>query len=252
MTAVVSRGQWGARAPKRRKVGKLTAKTTGHWNGPKVPVTKHESCPSLIRGIQNYHMDGRGWSDIAYNFVVCQHGVIFEGRGLNVENAGQGTNVGNRTSHAVLMLSGLGNTFPKKQKDGFRSAVRYIADTTDAPDAAVPHQDWHATQCPGEERAAWLRSGMSGSSATPAKPTVTSKPNTTPHHPLLKRGSRGAAVTKLQTILSRKAGGGIVIDGIFGPSTERKVRLLQRMFKLKVDGIVGEATWQVLDFLNSR
>ena len=244
---VVSRSQWGSRKARYRNTGNLNERSTIHWNGPKVPVTSHDKCAGLIRGIQNYHMDGRGWSDIAYNFVVCQHGVIFEGRGLNVRNAGQGTNRGNAVSHAIMCLSGEGNSFPAKQKAGVRECVRYIADHTDAPDAAMPHSDWHSTACPGDERRDWIRKGMPVKGGSP--PSKPSKPS---GRPVLKRGSRGDAVVVLQTILRNKAGGGITVDGVFGPSTERKVKLLQRMFHLTQDGIVGEATWKVLDFINAR
>src|SRR5690606_21976224 len=36
--------------------------------------------PGIIAGIQNYHMDGNGWDDIAYNFVVDKFGRIWEAR----------------------------------------------------------------------------------------------------------------------------------------------------------------------------
>ena len=36
--------------------------------------------PGMIRSIQAFHIDGQGWSDIAYNFVVDRFGNIWEGR----------------------------------------------------------------------------------------------------------------------------------------------------------------------------
>ncbi|MGI9577692.1 MAG: N-acetylmuramoyl-L-alanine amidase, partial [Microthrixaceae bacterium] len=44
------------------------------------------SVPSMLRGIKNYHMDGRGWSDIGYNFVVDKYGGIWEARGGGYDN----------------------------------------------------------------------------------------------------------------------------------------------------------------------
>ncbi|HEY5859125.1 MAG TPA: N-acetylmuramoyl-L-alanine amidase, partial [Actinomycetota bacterium] len=41
--------------------------------------------PSMIRGIQNYHIDGNGWNDIAYNFVVDRFGRLWEGRAGGVD-----------------------------------------------------------------------------------------------------------------------------------------------------------------------
>ncbi|QLC24688.1 N-acetylmuramoyl-L-alanine amidase [Parasphingopyxis algicola] len=60
-------------------------------------------------------------------------------------------------------------------------------------------------------------------------------------HPTVRRGSRGAPVEALQTIL------GLEPDGIFGPLTEAAVREFQREHDLVPDGIVGPLTWAALD-----
>ena len=54
---------------------------------------------------------------------------------------------------------------------------------------------------------------------------------------LLKIGSSGEEVKKLQTKL------GLVADGGFGPKTEAKVKEWQTANGLKADGIVGDGTW---------
>jgi peptidoglycan DL-endopeptidase CwlO len=56
------------------------------------------------------------------------------------------------------------------------------------------------------------------------------------HVELLKIGSRGAAVARVQRAL------GITADGIFGPQTRRAVRAFQKRHGLLVDGIVGPQT----------
>lgn len=58
--------------------------------------------------------------------------------------------------------------------------------------------------------------------------------------PLLKKGSKGKYVKLLQKLLKIKA------DGIFGVSTEKAVRKFQKAHKLKVDGQVGAKTWKAL------
>jgi len=54
---------------------------------------------------------------------------------------------------------------------------------------------------------------------------------------LLKNGSSGEDVKKLQTKL------GLAADGAFGPGTEAKVKAWQTANGLTADGIVGDGTW---------
>ena len=54
---------------------------------------------------------------------------------------------------------------------------------------------------------------------------------------LLKVGSKGDDVKKLQTKL------GLTADGSFGPNTENKVKEWQQANGLTADGIVGDGTW---------
>lgn len=39
------------------------------------------SCSSIMRIFQNYHIDGRDWKDIGYNFVIGSDGRVYEGVG---------------------------------------------------------------------------------------------------------------------------------------------------------------------------
>ena len=162
---MVPRADWGARPPRYRNTGNLNQASTEHWNGLKVTVKgegtwAHDKCAGLVRGIQNFHMDGQGWSDIAYNFVICPHGYTFEGRGLNVINGANGTNTGNQTSHAVMVLAGQDNPFPNAEKVAFKETVWYISNTTTAPNKAIGHRDHKSTECPGNERYNWIHQGM--------------------------------------------------------------------------------------------
>lgn len=68
--------------------------------------------------------------------------------------------------------------------------------------------------------------------------------------PVLRRGSRGPAVRELQFRLNawiaKTPGTGLswlIVDGIFGPRTQRAVQAFQRSRRIRVDGIVGTQTW---------
>lgn len=68
----------------------------------------------------------------------------------------------------------------------------------------------------------------------------------------LRQGSTGPDVVVIQKELNRISKNYPAIpkvpdvDGIFGPKTEASVRKFQEIFNLKVDGIVGSATWYAL------
>lgn len=65
--------------------------------------------------------------------------------------------------------------------------------------------------------------------------------------PTLKKGSKGAYVKELQTLLNySSSGANLKVDGIFGSLTQISVISFQKMRGLKADGIVGPCTWAEL------
>lgn len=63
---------------------------------------------------------------------------------------------------------------------------------------------------------------------------------------VLKKGSKGSEVKKVQTLLNKR-GAKLDPDGDFGSNTEAAVKAFQKKFKLKVDGIVGPITMPTLE-----
>jgi LAS superfamily LD-carboxypeptidase LdcB len=71
--------------------------------------------------------------------------------------------------------------------------------------------------------------------------------------PVTRRGDRGDHVRYLQGVLKLKGNQNITfIDGSFGPQTHAAVVNLQRFFGLSPDGIVGPATWRLVDMLATK
>lgn len=66
--------------------------------------------------------------------------------------------------------------------------------------------------------------------------------------PTLRRGSKGAYVTKAQTLLKERGYdlGPCGIDGDFGQATEKAVRAFQKDWGLTQDGVIGNETWKYL------
>jgi peptidoglycan hydrolase-like protein with peptidoglycan-binding domain len=56
----------------------------------------------------------------------------------------------------------------------------------------------------------------------------------------------GDAVRRLQRALRRTPILGLVVDGVFGPTTEAAVRDFQQGASLAVDGVVGALSWSAL------
>lgn len=63
---------------------------------------------------------------------------------------------------------------------------------------------------------------------------------------ILHRGMRGNDVKELQTKLQSLGYEVGPIDGIFGPLTEKAVKQFQKDNRIKVDGIVGPQTYDML------
>lgn len=150
---LITRAQWGARAPRAQPPEDFTG-ATAHWEGPHMGTFPHASCPAKVRGIQAFHMDARGWSDIAYNAVVCPHGYVFEGRGRGVRSAANGTNVGNDADGAVCYLGGEGDPFTPEGAAAMADALHWLS----PGGQRHAHRDWKPTTCPGDTIAAWVHS----------------------------------------------------------------------------------------------
>jgi len=137
----------------------------------------------------------------------------------------------------------------------------------------VPEEPWHIRYTEGdnvpEAVKAWADANPTevcapGETSSAPAPTPASAPAPTPApakeengavkrgkanaaaNPVLKLGSRGSAVRKLQELLN-KAGIKCTTDGDFGPKTEAAVKEFQKKVSLPETGVVQNKTWMMIN-----
>lgn len=220
----------------------------------------HSKCDDTMRSIQNYHMDTQGWSDIAYNLCVCQHGYIFEGRGKGKGSAANGTTQANYDYYAVCALVGQGDPQPAVLDDGIADAVAYFR-SWGAGSKVVGHRDLVSTACPGDSLYNKVKSGRYGGGSTgggttpppsgggskaPAFPYPSSDYlGTTRGDPHCHSGYYASDQPNIRTWQQQMKNRGwtIGVDGLYGSQSESVCRQFQSEKGLSVDGLVGPKTW---------
>lgn len=257
----VTRAQWGARRPKSisRSIWPSRGGVALHYEGPKMGDFPHTSCASKVRGIQAFHMDSRGWSDIAYSALVCPHGALYEGRWIGVRTAANGTNDGNDRYYAICGLFGVDDPFTDDAKRAYLTGIDLLRESGAARDVK-PHRFFKPTGCPGEPVVSWINMGLPRPN-DPA-PTPTPEPPSGDFRqkvmmkPTLQVGSSGQDVKILQALMIAHApdlvawfmGGWdkvhAFVDGGFGDRTRTVLYEWQKRTQtLTADGICGPNTW---------
>ena len=98
-----SRAAWGADESLREQTDPLYGDVEGgfvHHTAGTNTYTQDE-VPAILRGIYEYHVVGRGWRDIGYNFFVDRFGRIWEGRWGGIDRAVVGAHVEGYNSYSV-------------------------------------------------------------------------------------------------------------------------------------------------------
>jgi len=179
-----------------------------------------------------------GYIDIAYNEIICPHGVRYVGRPRNRRSAANGGNAGaNGLYYAYCALRGPGDEFPKQMKIAMRDVAGEIAGQT------LVHSDVNATACPGPRQTVFVKGGFQVVGFASTLPTQTGKSAGMSDSLILRRGSAGDRVRSLQTWLELVGFSPGPVDGDFGPLTEKAVRAFQTSAGIQVDGIAGPETF---------
>ncbi|MFE9421663.1 N-acetylmuramoyl-L-alanine amidase [Kitasatospora sp. NPDC006697] len=255
----VSRAEWGAQPP--RQPWAYVAATQGvkvHYEGTEVPtgvLNDHGLCAGRVRDIQAAHMADttQGWIDVAYNYLICVHSYVFEGRGLHHETGANGNQPLNLAHYAVCgMIGNSGITQPTDDLlTGLRDAIELLRQEGGAGPEIKGHRDGYATDCPGDPLYAWVQAGAprpGGGSVASGGGGGTSAPPWPGEYlrlqqPLLHDGN-------VRTWQQRMADRGwpLTVDGWYGAQSKAVCEQFQQDstahgWLLTVDGVVGEQTW---------
>ena len=251
---IISRDGWGARRPKRpfSKLNKSRVKGivlhhSGVKNGPKGVAA--------VQAFERHHIDANGWNGIAYNWLVDEQGVVYEGRGAGVISAAN--RPWNSRTEAICYTGWGGDPIPEATKRSIKALVDDIQRRYDGKLWVKGHRDLASTTCPEQMLYHWMQSGMplNGNVVKSDKEVVQENVEMArlgaqvSKKPLSRRRrSRGEAVRAVQSRLNELGHDTGPVDGVYGPKTAAGVRSFQHKYRdfLAVDGIVGQQTWKML------
>ena len=168
---VWARSSWGARPPAGSVsyCSPTTHLCVHHTAGPgDYDASTLSECMANVRSTQAYHIDTCGWVDLGYNYMMCKHGDIFEGRygGDDVRGAHDGYNCPSLGAGALgyfhppysdAPTTALLNTFKelfawKASQNGLNPyGHTYYSNYGANMDVIYGHHQVSATACPGDQ-----------------------------------------------------------------------------------------------------
>lgn len=172
---IISRSSWGA--------GPGTSCSSPIYGSSMLGAVLHHTAGSnsytasqsagIVRATQSYHVGGRGWCDLGYNFLVDKYGQIFEGRkgGIDkmVRAAHSGNGPVNERTIGVSMMGNYDATEPSAAlKKSVADLIAWRFSLAKLPatgtysiggvtlNRIAGHRNVLATACPGARGYAWL------------------------------------------------------------------------------------------------
>lgn len=156
MVTYLPRSAWDARTAKPGPGNLVPGKVKGaalHWPGMgNRRIGSQDTVASSLRGWQDYHMDTKGWSDIAYQVAVDQGGRAWTLRGLHEQSGANGDATVNHQYGAILLVLGTGEQPTPAMIATVRGVVADFRQLYPGADAIVPHSAIRPdpTDCPGD------------------------------------------------------------------------------------------------------
>lgn len=223
----ITRAQWGARPPRStgNAIGAHPLGVAIHYSEGNLGSSPDSECDDKVRGIQRYHMDTKGWADIAYSFLVCPHGNVFEGRGTGKGSAANGTTKANLDYYAVCALGGPADTPSASMLSAIGDVIDQCRKAGAGP-LVIGHRDLFPTACPGAALYAYVQAARW--TGVGPRPPVSTPSRSQPRPPV---------------VAPKPAHVRLAVDGVFGPAT---IRRFQQWAGVTADGKLGPISWGVI------
>ena len=114
-------------------------------------IVHHSASPlsTTVDDIRDWHVNGNGWSDIGYHYIILGDGTIAEGRPIN--KIGAHTKGKNRYSIGICVVGNFENITPTpKQVKKLEYKINQLCvEYGIGWDAVSAHRDWSNTLCCG-------------------------------------------------------------------------------------------------------
>jgi N-acetylmuramoyl-L-alanine amidase len=150
---LVTRKEWEAAPPRavtRRQLAVVTAAVVHYADAPAVDLDREDD---MVRAIQRYHVDTKGWDDIAYHVLVGMTGRLYQGRPVDV--VGAHCQHFNTPTVGICFLTNDGIT-----PQAGAAAVQFVQllefTSLHRKLAIFAHREKVHTHCPGDKLAAWV------------------------------------------------------------------------------------------------
>lgn len=168
-----SRSDWGAREPSfDRNEGRYDSEKNPSGYADYKDLKPGQPLPEILdtvvihhegnsqthdpRRVQDKHMDGNGWADIGYHYIIGADGTIYQGRDINVRGSHvDGQNTG---KIGILFLGDFENNWwdndddpTQAQIESSKNLIRWL-DSEYGIETVLGHKDVEGqdTECPGD------------------------------------------------------------------------------------------------------
>lgn len=226
-----------------------------HHTAPANPRSEDVPLDALARGIQNDHMNRRGWQDSGHHFLINRIGQIAEGRHrseealLNGQHMIDGAHCRNQNDKAIG-IENQGNymkdTPPAAMLATLKTMCAFICARYGIdPSDIFGHRDFDDTQCCGDRLYALLPSLRSGV-ASLLQRNPSALPLNAVAWPLLQFNDRGPNVLAMQHLMRNAGVAGVPADGVFGATTSVGLLAFQQAHGIDQTGVIAGGSWPLL------